>query len=320
MTYCMIPVGLGARGRRALERYAEETGVTLVEDRRGTDRRTEHERRTRDRIGRFMSIDRRAIRNRTGRRVAERRAAAIPVTAPQPLPRRLRAHAEEISFVEPLEVSPEHLEDVVMARVVVRIQGGEDELFHALYDQWFDRVYTYARAALERSMLAEGVTQEIFAEVYDSLPRHDVESARFRHWIAGIASRRIQAHLIVLHGPEAVAAAEPARASVVVGPHSVASWVKDVDLHVLVSQLPLPQRDVMMLRYLMRLSQLEVADIVERSAGAVAELHASALSVLAERQLEIGEPSAASSVRFAMARRRRSARVLQSRRLALAPG
>jgi RNA polymerase sigma-70 factor (ECF subfamily) len=251
--------------------------------------------------------------------VAERRAATVPVTAPQPLPRRLRAHADEICFVEPLEVSPEHLEDVAMARLVVRIQGGEGELFHALYDQWFDRVYTYARAALERGMLAEGVTQEIFAEVYDSLPRHYVESGRFRHWIAGIASRRIQAHLIVLHGPEAVVAAEPTRASVA-GPYSVASWVKDVDLHVLVSQLPLPQRDVMLLRYLMRLSQVEVADIVERSADAVAELHASALSVLAERQLEIGEPSAASSVRFAMARRRRSARVLQSRRLALVPG
>src|SRR5688500_15087562 len=134
MTYCMIPVGLGARGRRALERYAEETGVTLLEDRRGTDRRTADERRTRDRIGRFMSVDRRAIRNRAGRRVAERRAATVPVTAPRPLPRRLRAHADEISFVEPLEVSPEHLEDVAMARVVVRIQGGEQDLFRAVYE------------------------------------------------------------------------------------------------------------------------------------------------------------------------------------------
>jgi hypothetical protein len=76
----------------------------------------------------------------------------------------------------------------------------------------------------------------------------------------------------------------------------------------------------MMLRYLMRLTQAEVADVVERSADAVAELHTNALAILAERQLAIGRPSEAKSMRFAMARRRRSARVLQSRRLALSPG
>ena len=319
MTYCMIPEGLGARGRRALERYAEETGVRLVEDRRGADRRVADERRIRDRIGRFRAIDRRTIRNGAGRRVAERRDAMVPVTAPQPLPRRLRAHADGLRFMEPLEVSPEHLEDVAMDRLLVRIQAGETEQFRALYDLWFDRVYTYARAALDRSLLAEAATQEIFAEVYDALPRREIDSGRFRHWIAAIVSRRIQAHLIVLHGPEVVAAAETPRPSAGT-PHMVQAWVKDVDLHVLVSQLPLAQRDVMLLRYLMRLSQVEVADLLERSAAAVADLHTSALSLLAERQLEIGEPSEASSVRFAMARRRRSARVLQSRRLALIPG
>jgi RNA polymerase sigma factor (sigma-70 family) len=319
MTYCTIPTRLGSRGLRALERYAEETGVVLVSERRGADRRSAEERRTRDRIGRFQSIDRRTIHNHTGRRVAERRAAAVPVVAPRPLPRRLRSHADEIRFLEPLELSREHLEDVETARLLVRIQGGEKELFGKLYRQWFDRIYTYARANLERSVLAEEATQDVFAELYEELPRHQVDSGRFRAWFAGIASRRIRGHLIAIHGPEQILEEEPAR-SQPQPVHEVPSWVTDADLHVLVARLPLPQRRVVMLRYLMALSQTEVADIVESSAATVGDLHASALAIIAERQHAIGKPSEAKSVRFAMARRRRSARVLQSRRLALTPG
>jgi DNA-directed RNA polymerase specialized sigma24 family protein len=308
------------RGRslRALERYAEETGVALVSERRAAGRRTPDDRRIRETIGRFRSVDRRTIHNHSGRRVAERRAATVPVTSPSPLPRRLRSHADQIRFIEPLEISPGHVEDVLTARLVVCIQGGEQELFRTLYRRWFDRVYTYARANLGSSMLAELATQDVFAELHDALPRHQVDSERFRAWFAGIVCRRVQGHLIALHGPEALAEEDPPRATAGV-PHAVPSWVTDADLQVLVSRLPLPQRRVAMLRYLMALSQMEVADVVERSVDAVADLHASALSIVAERQLAIGKPSEASSVRFAMARRRRSARVLQSRRLALIP-
>jgi RNA polymerase sigma factor (sigma-70 family) len=304
-----------------LERYAEETGVVLVSERRAVDRRLPDDRRTRERIGRFRSIDRRTIHNRAGRRVAQRRAATVPVTPPRPLPRRLRSHADRIRFLEPLEISPDHVEDVMTARLVVRIQAGEPELFRVLYHQWFNRVYTYARAMLERSVLAELATQDVFAELHDALPRHEVDSERFRSWFAGIVCRRIQGHLIAAYGPEPVAAQEEetvhAAAS---GAHTVPSWVTDADLQVLVARLPLGHRRVTMLRYLMALSQTEVADVVERPAEAVGDLHASAMSILAERQLAFGKPSDASSVRFAMARRRRSARVTQSRRLALTPG
>ena len=318
MTYCTVPEGLGARGLRALERYAAETGVALIREQRGEERRVSEDRRVRERLGRFRSVERRTICNSGGRRVAERRAATVPVTPPAPLPRRLRAHSEQIRFIEPLEISPEHIEDVATARLLVRFQAGEKQLFRALYAQWFDRVYTYARAALERSMLAEQATQEVFAELYDSLPHHEVGAERFRSWLAVIARRRIQGHLIALYGAEPIED-EPLPQSSRTS-HAVPHWVKDPDLQVLVSRLPLSQRHVMMLRYLMGLSQAEVAGVVERSPQAVADLHAVALSVLSERQHAIGQPSAASGARFAMARRRRTARVTQSRRLALTPG
>lgn len=319
MTYCMVPEGVRGRTRRALERYAEETGVALVVERRCEHRRAPQERRIRDRAGRFQTVDRRTIRNRAGRRVAERRAAAVPVTPPQPLPRRLRAHSDRIRFIELLEIAPEHVEDIDMARLVVRIQGGEHELFRTLYRSWFHRVYTYARANLDRSVLAELATQDVFAEIHDALPRHDVDSQRFRAWLAGILCRRVQGHLIALHGAAAAVEEEVVRVAPRVS-HEVSSWVTDADIQVLVLRLPLAQRRVVMLRYLMALSQTEVSDVVERAVDAVGELHASGLSILAERQLAMGRPHEASSVRFAMARRRRSARVLQSRRLALTPG
>ncbi len=86
------------------------------------------------------------------------------------------------------------------------------------------------------------------------------------------------------------------------------------------SRLPLRERNVLMLRYLMGLSQVEVGAVVGRSADGIGDLHANGLAILAARQLEIGPPSEASSIRYAMVRRRRATRVLQSRKLALTPG
>lgn len=317
MTYCMIPDGIGSRTLRALERYAVETGVTLVREQRTEERRASDDRRVRRRIGRFRSGERRTILNAAGRRVADRRAATVPVTPPFPLPRRLRG--EDVAFVEPLEVSPEHVEDVLTARLVTRIQGGESDLFHLLYEQWFDRVYTYARAALERSSLAEFAAQEVFADLYVALPGYQVDSERFRTWLGAMMASRIREELVALRGPDVVAGEESPSHSTPPAPHSVPSWVTDADLHVLVSRLPLPERNVLMLRYLMGLSQVEVGTVVDRSATDVGELHANGLGILAARQLAIGKPSEASSIRFAMVRRRRSERVIQSRRLALTP-
>lgn len=318
MTYCMVPDGVGGRTLRALERYAEETGVALLCERREGDRRTSDDRRIRERVGTFQSGERRTIHNHAGRRVADRRAATVPVTPPCPLPRRLRAIG--VDFIEPLEVSPEHIEDVLTARLIVRIQGGETDLFQLLYEQWFDRVYTYARAMLERAALAEFATQEVFADLHAALPRYRIDAQRFRRWFGEMMATRVRDDLVAVRGGSVVAEYEPGMASAQDAPHEVSDWVTDADLHVLVSRLPVLERNVMMLRYLVGLNQLEVGAVVGRSTDTVGELHSSGLGILAARQLEIGRPSEASSIRFAMVQRRRSARVLQSRRLALTPG
>lgn len=319
MTYCMIPDGIGSRTLRALERYAVETGVALVWERRTEERRASGDQRVRKQIGRFRSAERRTILNTAGRRVADRRAPTVPVTPPLPLPRRLRT--ANVVFYSPLEVSPEHVEDVFTARLVVRFQGGESDLFHLLYEQWFDRVYTYARAVLERSSHAEFAAQEVFADLYAALPGYQVDSERFRTWLGAMMASRVREELVALAGADAVVSAHGAEQHATApAPHGVPSWVTDADLHVLVSRLPMLERNVLMLRYLMGLSQVEVATLVGRPAGDVGDLHASGLGILAARQLAIGKPSEASSMRFAMVRRRRATRVVQSRRLALTPG
>jgi RNA polymerase sigma factor (sigma-70 family) len=318
MTYCMIPDGIGSRSLRALERYSVETGVALVRERRTGERRARNDRRVRRQIGRFQSADLRTILNSAGRRVADRRAATVPVTPPLPLPRRLQG--ANVAFVAPLEVSPEHLEDVLTARLIIRIQGGESDLFHRLYEQWFDRIYTYARAVLERSSHAEFAAQEVFADLYGALSGYQVDSERFRTWLGTIVASRAREELVALWGADVVTSEGPEPRATAPAPHSVPSWVTDADLQVLMSRLPLPERNVLMLRYLMGLSQVEVGSVVDRSTGNVSELHARGLGILAARQLAIGKPSEASSIRFAMVQRRRSARVLQSRRLALTPG
>jgi len=97
----------------------------------------------------------------------------------------------------------------------------------------------------------------------------------------------------------------------------VLRWISDRELLMFVERLPLGQRQVLMLRFLLDLNSLEIASILEMSPDQVRALQRRALAYLRERLDAIGRgPERGELIR--MHRWRKQATVLRERRFALA--
>jgi RNA polymerase sigma-70 factor (ECF subfamily) len=297
--------------------FADSTDVEVVVEGRARDRRSAAERRCQKGDA---PDDRRRIRAVDGRRVAERRAAALPVDAPI-LPRRFRGLRERLAFVERLEPSTEQLEDRDTARLVTRFQAGERDVFSDLYMRYFDRVYSYLRVALRDDHDAEDGTQQVFTRVFEALRRYERRGQPFRAWLFRIVRNYAVDEIRKRHGVEVLDPEEiqTRRAAEWRGGEELASldWVTDKDLLLFIERLPVVQRQVLMLRYMLDLRVTEVAEILGRTPNDVSALQHRALVFLRER-LEVVRRGSRRSARAPMTGFVRPASVLRRRRYALA--
>ena len=282
IVYCVVPRELAGELVEPLRRFfRDDPSVEVIVERRSRDRRSGRSARRR-----FVKVpperERRTIRAEAGRRVAERRArqAEAPALA---LPSEAERHRESLLFVERIEPSTLAGEDAETARLVMRLQAGEEDLFERLYERYFDRVYAYLRVTLGDPHEAEDVSQEVFVSVLEALPKYERRTVPFRAWVFRIArnaalTRRRSSGRLVLESPTELAR-RGASDRDAIDPASL-EWIHDSELVARVERLPEAQQQVIMLRYLFELGCGEIADLLERKPDAVRQLHSRALRSL----------------------------------------
>jgi hypothetical protein len=178
MIYCIVPRDLAATLHEPLrEFFAEDSGVEVVVERRLGERRAG------DRRAEPAAL-RPDERRRASRRVAERRASAASATRPQ-LPPEARAHEARLRFVEIEEGATQQQEDLETARLVRRIQAGDQARFEDLYLRYFNRVYGYLRLAVRDYQEAEDLTQDVFMSVFDAIGGYQFRGRPFRACCSG---------------------------------------------------------------------------------------------------------------------------------------
>jgi RNA polymerase sigma-70 factor (ECF subfamily) len=314
MVYCVIPRELASKLQDALERsYQDDPAITVVVEQREADRRTTIERRAAQ--PGIPMIERRRIRNPAGYRVAERRAVLVPVDG-RPLPRKARAHADRLVFVEALAPPPEYVEDIEAARLIARFQGGEEAALLALYTRYFDRIYTYLRITLKNARDAENRAHGLLDELYEALYHFGQRPSRVRAWLFDLTHQEALDGVAgqVLTGLGSPGHVRRKNGEIPAG--DTLDWLNDQDLRLLVERLPVAQRQVLMLRYMAGLGAADIADIVGFDAGTVVELHARAFASIDDSLAAVTRTPRYSG-RHAMQRREQATPVLYQRRRAL---
>src|SRR6266511_1492545 len=280
---CIVPADLALELEEPLRReLSAESGVdVIVESRRG-ERRCGADRRERA-TGRAHCLERRRIRAKAGRRIADRRLPLIRVARPT-LPREAVPFAPRLTFVEPRPISDVEREDIDTARLVARIQSGDDGPLKALYVRYFDRIYSYLRIALRDEYEAEDAAQDVFMRVFEALPRYERRDVPFRAWLFRIAhnsaiSRLCRSGRVIVESPADLGRRQAGE----IGDGRAPESVDDGEIMALVRELPEAQQHVVVLRYLFELRATEIAKVLGRKPASVRKLHQRALSSLRER-------------------------------------
>ncbi|MFI6738564.1 RNA polymerase sigma factor [Nonomuraea sp. NPDC050451] len=149
--------------------------------------------------------------------------------------------------------------------LVVRAQLGERAALAELVDRWRVPVWTYVRRMLDAER-ADDVSQEVWLAVIRGLPRLR-EPARFAPWLFTIARRSVTDRLRSQYAREelaapAVAAEDPVEAMV----DAIADRAELVSA---LSELPVLEREILVLFYLEDLSVEDCAQICRIPAGTV---------------------------------------------------
>jgi RNA polymerase sigma-70 factor (ECF subfamily) len=331
LLYCLIPRDLAPRLHETLRRhFAPDPTIEVVVQRRTADRRAARNRRAPDRQTAPATFgppahapkqDSRRIRNIAGRRLGERRAALLAVDDGPPLPRKARAHAHRLTFVERLEPSTQQLEDQDAARLIMRIQSGDRDAFADLYMRYFDRVYSYLRLLLRDPHEAEDLAQQVFVSVLQALPRYEHRRS-FWVWLVVVLRNHAlnairQRNRVELTAPGDLDR-QLERCNSQDADLNALGWISDRELVMFVERLPLAQRQVLLLRFMLDLSTSEIAELLERSPADVRMLQHRALAFLRTRLAALGRDSGRARP-VPWRRLVVKAHVIRSRRAALLP-
>jgi RNA polymerase sigma-70 factor (ECF subfamily) len=297
------------------------SGIGVVVDVRRVERRRREDRR-RLALRSAPAVERRRIHGVDGRRVGARRAPTTVVSPPPDVPAPLRAHARRLAFVERDPLGARELEDLETLRLVTRLQAGEPGALDEIYERYVARVYGYLRVALRDEHEAEDVAHEVFVSLLRALPRFEVSHVPFRVWLFRVVRNHAANHARKHRSVEAMDPGEVTRRLEREPPPVGADALSDVDdagLLRLIEWLPIVQRQVIVLRFVMGFRTGEVAEILGRSPNAVSQLQRRALAILRERLIATGQAPTldTGSIRLPMRRRLREALVTRTRRLAL---
>lgn len=328
---CLVPRELAEPLIFPLRRLYEEEGVEVIVERRNHERRREGDRRE-DGAGAPAGEERRTVHSFRGRRVGDRRAKLEPIEPPLGLPEPARPYADQVRFIKRRPLSAEEEEDLDTGRLVIALQRGTPGAFDQIYERYVSRIYGYMRIALRDPHEAEDAAHDIFVRVLEAIPEWELRDVPFRVWLFRVVRNYTLSELERRHRVEVTEPSElnrlreeQAEAMGEIDPNPVEAQalhnLSDSEVMRLVARLPIPQRQVVLLRHVMDFSVGEVAEILGRSPNAISQLQQRAFKVLAKRLTALGhgpEGSARPEPRLEMQMRPREDRVLTQRKAALA--
>jgi RNA polymerase sigma-70 factor (ECF subfamily) len=155
----------------------------------------------------------------------------------------------------------------LVQQAVERAKAGDPEGLHFLYVRFADDVLRYVRSFVHDHHEAEDITQNVFAKLIDGIKKYEQREVPFAAWILRVARN---AALDQMRARRAIPTEE-----VRVADDGSAETGRERGraLRHALEQLPDEQREVLVLRHIVGLSPLEIANALDRTESSVHGLH-----------------------------------------------
>jgi RNA polymerase sigma-70 factor (ECF subfamily) len=152
--------------------------------------------------------------------------------------------------------------------------------FAPLYERYVDQIFAYAHTLTRNRELAEDVTAATFARAIEDLPRFEWRGVPYSAWLYRVASNLVARQArrppwVDIDGHQPVDMTSPETI--------VEQRARDAEVRDAVAALPGDQRQAVLLRFGGDLRNREIAEIMERSEGAVKLLTFRAITSLRKK-------------------------------------
>lgn len=169
--------------------------------------------------------------------------------------------------------------------IIKGVKNHDPEAFGKLYDLYFDQIYNYIYWRVGNQPDAEDLTEQVFLRALEAIDNYKWRGVPISAWLFQIARNftidhfRTKARTQVRLEKE-IAKAEEARSSA----SAEETALGEIDyqhLQKAIAELTEEQQQVIILKFFVNLSNLEVSKILEKTVGSVKSLQHRALASLA---------------------------------------
>lgn len=164
-----------------------------------------------------------------------------------------------------VETSPEI--DRLVRMAVARAKEGDRQAVRFLYLQYADNVYAYVRTIVRDHHDAEDVTQQVFAKLITAISKYEQRGVPFVAWLLRMS------HNVAV---DAIRARRTIPTEEIYGPdHADTKEAPELarSLNAALDTLPEDQRQVVVMRHVLGLTPVEIAEHLGRSHSSVYGLH-----------------------------------------------
>jgi RNA polymerase sigma-70 factor, ECF subfamily len=158
-------------------------------------------------------------------------------------------------------------ESELLARAIARAKEGDASALHFLYARYADDVCGYVHSIVRDPHEAEDITQSLFAKLLSKIQRYEQRQVPFSAWILRVARNAALDHLRARRQIpfEEVRTTDEG--------HDEGQFERFHSLREALDRLPDEQREVLVLRHVVGLSPIEIADRMKKTESAIHGLH-----------------------------------------------
>jgi len=167
-------------------------------------------------------------------------------------------------------------------RAVELAKAGDPEGLHFLYVRYAPDVQRYVASFVQDHHEAEDITQNVFAKLMSAIGKYEQRDVPFTAWILRVARNAALDHMRAKRAipTEEVRIADLGQAQV--------GHNRNRALRAALEELPIEQREVLVLRHITGLSPVEIATTLDKSESAVHGLHHRGRRALKASLVELG--------------------------------